>query len=61
MPYGITQDLDCVFLLNPLVYSAVDSGKKVGAPAIRIRGFSQGVEDCSSISPLILGLPIQRF
>lgn len=61
MPYGITQHLDCVFLLNPLVYSAVDSGKKVGAPAIRIRGFSQGVEDCSSISPLILGLPIQRF
>lgn len=47
------------FCLTP--WSTLDSGKEVGAPAVRIRGLPQGVGDCSSISPLILGLPIQRL
>lgn len=59
--YGISQDLDCVFLLNLLENSALDSGKEVGAPAVRTRGLPQGVGDFSSISPLIVGLPIRRL
>lgn len=66
MTYGIGHGIMALlriwtvcFCLTP--WSTLDSGKEVGAPAVRIRGLPQGVGDCSSISPLILGLPIQRL